>query len=262
MAAKPRRLLEEIKMTDIKELPKHVAIIMDGNGRWAKAKGIPRFMGHDAGMQSMKKIVMETSDIGIKYLTVYAFSTENWKRSAEEVSGIFKLIVKYVKSELQELIENNVKINIFGDYSMLPPSSVKAIDEMLTATAGNNGLIFNIALNYGGRDEIVKAVNEIFSERKSGDTMAICQDELITESDISEHLYTGDRHSEAPDPDLLIRTGGEKRISNFLIWQSAYTEFIFTDTFWPDFTTDEYRTMIEEFTHRDRRYGGRNKEDK
>lgn len=234
----------------------HVGIIMDGNGRWAKAHNVPRVMGHNAGMESMKKIVIAASNMGIKHLTVYAFSTENWKRSAEEVGGIFKLIVKYVNSELEELDENNVHINILGDYSMLPKDSVAAIDKMLARLDDNDGLTFNIALNYGGRDEILKSVKKLYKECEA-DGKSI---DDITEADISRHLYTGEL--DIPDPDLIIRTSGEERTSNFLVWQGAYSELMFTDTLWPDFSPEEFADMCEKFEHRDRRYGGRNKEDK
>lgn len=234
----------------------HVGIIMDGNGRWAKAHNVPRVMGHNAGMQSMKKIVTAASIMGIKHLTVYAFSTENWKRSAEEVGGIFKLIVKYVNSELEELDENNVHINILGDYSMLPQDSIDSIDKMVSRLADNDGLNFNIALNYGGRDEILKSIKKLYREcEETGRSI----DEL-TEEDISQHLYTGELG--IPDPDLIIRTSGEERTSNFLVWQSAYSELMFTDTLWPDFTPEEFADMCEKFSHRKRRYGGREKEDK
>ena len=226
---------------------------MDGNGRWAKAHGVPRVMGHNAGMQSMKKIVIATSNMGIKYLTVYAFSTENWKRSTEEVSGIFNLIVKYVNSELEELDENNVHINIFGDYSMLPKASVDAIDKMVSRLADNDGLVFNIALNYGGRDEIMRSVRELARQ---------CAEDgrdpgSLTEEDLSMYLWSGSNHFDVPDPDLVIRTSGEERMSNFLTWQSAYSELMFTDTLWPDFTPEEYAGLIESYANRDRRFGGR-----
>ena len=240
-------------MSEMKKIPAHVGIIMDGNGRWAKAHGVPRVMGHNAGMQSMKKIVIATSNMGIKYLTVYAFSTENWKRSTEEVSGIFKLIVKYVNSELEELDENNVHINIFGDYSMLPQASIDAIDKMVGRLADNDGLVFNIALNYGGRDEIMRSVRELARQ---------CAEEgrdpsLLTEDDLSMYLWSGSANYGVPDPDLIIRTSGEERISNFLTWQSAYSELMFTDTLWPDFTPEEYAEMIDAYANRDRRFGGR-----
>ena len=234
-------------------VPTHVGIIMDGNGRWAKAHGVPRVMGHNAGMQAMKKIVIASSNMGIKYLTVYAFSTENWKRSTEEVSGIFNLIVKYVNSELEELDENNVHINIFGEYDMLPKASVDAIDKMVGRLADNDGLVFNIALNYGGRDEILKSVKALASECKDG----LIDPEDLTEDDISRYLYSGSECFDVPDPDLIIRTSGEERMSNFLTWQAAYAELMFTDTLWPDFTEEEYAEMIEAYASRDRRFGGR-----
>lgn len=243
----------------IEKLPKHVAIIMDGNGRWAKSKNKPRLFGHKAGASSMKDIVIATGKMGIEFLTVYAFSTENWKRSAEEVSGLFNLIIQYVKSELDELIEQNVHINIIGDYKKLPPSSVRALDKMIDKTRKNDGLKFNIAINYGGRDDVVMAVNEIIEERrKDGDLF----NTSVTEEDLSRHLYTGSIHYNIPDPDLIIRTGGEKRLSNFLIWQSSYSELFFTETLWPDFNTSEYEKILEMYGKRDRRYGGRKEEDK
>ena len=236
-----------------KRFPAHVGIIMDGNGRWAKAHGVPRVMGHNAGMQSMKKIVIASSNMGIKYLTVYAFSTENWKRSTEEVTGIFNLIVKYVNSELEELDENNVHINIFGQYDMLPRASVDAIDKMVGRLADNDGLVFNIALNYGGRDEILRSVKELCSECINGQK----DPSELTEDDISRYLWSGSAHFDVPDPDLIIRTSGEERMSNFLTWQAAYSELMFTDTLWPDFTPEEYASLIEAYSSRDRRFGGR-----
>ncbi len=238
---------------DKKPVPTHVGIIMDGNGRWAKAHGVPRVMGHNAGMQSMKKIVIATSNMGIKYLTVYAFSTENWKRSTEEVSGIFNLIVKYVNSELEELDENNVHINIFGQYDMLPKASIDAIDKMVGRLVDNDGLVFNIALNYGGRDEILRSVRKLCEECRDGSR----DPADLTEDDISKYLWSGSANFDVPDPDLIIRTSGEERISNFLTWQSAYSELMFTDTLWPDFTPEEYASMIDAYASRDRRFGGR-----
>lgn len=244
---------------------------MDGNGRWAKAHGVPRVMGHNAGMQAMKKIVTASSKLGVKYLTVYAFSTENWKRSTEEVSGIFNLIVKYVNSELEELDENNVHINIFGEYDMLPKASIDAINKMVGRLADNDGLVFNIALNYGGRDEILRSVKQLYKEvfekyasdaasNKAGDdsVTAILDDiDAITEDDISRYLYSGSEHFDIPDPDLIIRTSGEERMSNFLTWQAAYAELMFTDTLWPDFSPDEYEEMLNAYANRERRFGGR-----
>lgn len=240
------------------KLPKHVGIIMDGNGRWAKAHRLPRLLGHNAGMESMKKIVKASSSIGVKYLTVYAFSTENWKRSTEEVNGIFKLIIKYVNSELKELDENNVHINIMGEYDMLPKESVEAIDSMVDTLKDNDGLVFNIALNYGGRDEILKSVKTLYKECiEQGRDI-----DTLEEEDISQYLYSGSHNLNIPDPDLIIRTSGEERMSNFLTWQSAYSELIFTDTLWPDFTQEEYYKLLEEYSKRKRRFGGRDKDDK
>lgn len=243
----------------IKELPRHVAIIMDGNGRWAKSKNKPRLFGHKTGATTMKNIVTATAKMGIEYLTVYAFSTENWKRSEEEVSGLFNLIIQYVKSELDELIEANVHINVIGDYNKLPNPSVKALNKMINETKANNGLKFNIAINYGGRDDIVMSVNELIKERERNEDQ---RGLIVTEEDLSNHLYTGKVHFNIPDPDLIIRTGGEQRLSNFLIWQASYSELMFTETLWPDFTISEYENLIELYTKRDRRYGGRKEDDR
>jgi len=232
-------------MLDLERIPKHVALIMDGNGRWAKEHGVPRVSGHNAGMWAMKEILKDADRLGIKYLTVYAFSTENWKRTQEEIGGIFGLLVKFVASELKEINDNNVKINILGDYSAIPETAKKAVDKALETTKENDGINFNIALNYGSRDEITRAVRAIVKEG--------IDEEKITESTISEHLYT----SGMPDPELMIRTSGELRLSNYLLWQLAYSEFVFTDCYWPDFTPDEFRKCIEEYQSRDRRFGGR-----
>ena len=241
-------------MLDREKIPAHIAIIMDGNGRWAKAKGVPRVAGHNAGMQAMKEIVKASSQLGVKHLTVYAFSTENWKRSAEEVGGIFKLVVKYVNSELAELHQNNVRVRILGDYTQVPKPAVESLEKSLETTKANTGLQFNIALNYGSRAEIVRAVNLIEQDKKAG---VIDPDMEITEELISRYLYTGAENGDIPDPDLIIRTSGEERLSNFMLWQSAYSEFGFTDVLWPDFTPAEYERMIEAYQNRERRFGGR-----
>lgn len=241
-------------MLDRDRIPAHIAIIMDGNGRWAKAKGVPRVAGHNAGMQAMKEIVKTASQLGVKHLTVYAFSTENWKRSAEEVSGIFKLVVKYVNSELAELHQNNVKVKILGDYTAVPKPAVESLEKSLETTKDNTGLQFNIALNYGSRAEIVRAVNLIENDKKAG---SLDPDMEITEALISRYLYTGAENGDIPDPDLIIRTSGEERLSNFMLWQSAYSEFGFTDVLWPDFTPSEFERMIEAYQNRERRFGGR-----
>lgn len=236
-------------MIDMERVPSHVAIIMDGNGRWAQGKNLPRMAGHNAGMQTIKEIVKASSSLGVKHLTVYAFSTENWKRSAEEVSGIFKLIVIYIEKELRELHENNVKVKVLGDYSRLPKDAVKSLDRSLETTKNNTGLQFNIALNYGGRDEILKAVKAVAADVEAG----LIHADDITEEMITDRLYTAG----IPDPDLIIRTSGEMRLSNYLLWQCAYSEFVFTEVLWPDFDRKEYETMIEIFQNRKRRYGGR-----
>lgn len=236
---------------DHTKIPTHVAIIMDGNGRWATGRSLPRVMGHNAGMKAMKEIVKKSSEIGVEYLTVYAFSTENWKRSREEVGGIFKLLVKYVDSELKELNKNNVKVNILGDWSKLPEAARDRLKKTLDLTENNDGLKFNIALNYGSREEIRQAVSDIATEVKEG-SLDINE---ISEELISASLYTG--RMGIPDPDLMIRTSGEVRISNYLLWQMAYTEMVFTDVLWPDFTPEVFMDIINEFGTRERRYGGR-----
>lgn len=241
-------------MIDRNRVPAHVAIIMDGNGRWAAGKGLPRLAGHNAGMLAMKEIVKASSTLGIKYLTVYAFSTENWKRSQEEVGGIFKLLVKYVDSELKELHENNVKVRVLGDYSVIPKVAVERLEKSLKTTAQNTGLQFNIALNYGSRAEIIRAVSRIRDDVTAG---ILADDIEIDETLISKYLYTGEENGNIPDPDLIIRTSGEERLSNFMLWQSAYSEFAFTDILWPDFSPVEYEKIIENYQKRDLRFGGR-----
>ncbi|MDD3289955.1 MAG: isoprenyl transferase [Eubacteriales bacterium] len=233
---------------DPDRIPRHVAIVMDGNGRWAKMRGLPRLQGHNAGMMALKEIVKRSSVLGITHLTVYAFSTENWKRPEEEVFGIFKLLVLYVQKEIRELNDNNVRVNIWGDWSILPSDAQNAIRKAMRTTQNNTGLCFNIALNYGGRAEILKAVRSICSEIQSG-AFSI---DSIDESMLSSRMYTNG----VPDPDLIIRTGGEYRLSNFMIWQAAYSEFVVTDVLWPDFSPDEYEKAILEYQSRDRRYGG------
>lgn len=230
--------------SDYSRIPQHVAIIMDGNGRWAKERGQTRLHGHKAGMDAMIEIVRHSDEIGIKYLTVYAFSTENWKRPLEEVSGIFKLLITYVASEIEELSAKNVRVGILGDWSIIPENSKKAVRLALDKTENNTGMRFNIALNYGGRAEILRAVKNMAD--------AQIPSSEITESLFSSFLYTKD----VPDPELIIRTSGEMRLSNFLIWQGAYSELVVTPVFWPDFTPEEYDKCIEEYLRRNRRFGG------
>lgn len=237
------------------KMPRHVAVIMDGNGRWAKKNGVSRVAGHNQGMLAMKEIIKRADMMGIKYLTVYAFSTENWKRSQEEVGGIFNLLVKFVGSELAELDQNNVKVHILGEYrERIPAPAVASIEKAIETTADNDGLQFNIALNYGSRAEITRAAARLCHRVESREIKAID----ITEELFSRELYTGDENGNIPDPDLIIRTSGEERLSNFMLWQAAYSEFAFTDTLWPDFTPEEFESIIEEFSARGRRFGGRN----
>ena len=229
-------------------VPAHIAIIMDGNGRWAKEKGMVRLKGHQAGMESLREIVRACSDKGVKVLTVYAFSTENWKRPIEEVSGIFSLLVRYVAKELKELNANNVQIRMLGDIDPLPADAKKAAQKAVDSTKDNTGLIFCIAINYGGRAEIVRAARLLAKQAAEGQLDPASIDEAM----FASQLYTAD----LPDPDLIIRTGGEMRLSNFLTWQSAYSELYVTDTYWPDFTPEKLQEAIDAFNGRDRRYGG------
>jgi undecaprenyl diphosphate synthase len=229
-------------------VPAHIAIIMDGNGRWAKEKGQIRLKGHQAGMEALHDIVKACSDMGVKVLTVYAFSTENWKRPADEVSGIFALLVRYVAKELKELKTNNVRIRLLGDIAPLPDAARKAVLEAVNDTAEDTGLVFNIAINYGGRAEIVRAAKQLAQQAKDGSL----DPADITEDLFAAQLYTAD----LPDPDLIIRTGGELRLSNFLTWQSAYSEIYVTDTYWPEFTPEKLTEAIEAYNGRDRRFGG------
>lgn len=240
-------------MIDLNRIPNHVAIIMDGNGRWAEQRNLPRAFGHNAGMKAMKEIVKRSSSLGIKHLTVYAFSTENWKRSTEEVNGIFKLIVTYVDNELKELHANNVRVHILGDYSKLPGDAVARLERSLAVTQNNTGMQFNIALNYGSRNEIVEAVQEIAEAVKAGEFNPAD----IKEATITAHLSTG--KAGIPDPELLIRTSGETRVSNFLLWQIAYSELVYSQVLWPDFSPEVFEDAILEYQKRDRRFGGRTK---
>lgn len=241
--------------TEKMPMPAHVAIIMDGNGRWAQRQGMPRVAGHNAGMKSLKATVRACGELGIDYLTVYAFSTENWKRPQDEVSGIFKIMVLYIKKELKELNDENVKVNVIGEWSAIPEEAKKSLINAVETTKNNTGLVFTIALNYGGRREITDAVKALVRD-KAGDGASadeiIAAVDSITEDDLGKYLDTGDM----PDPDIIIRTGGEMRLSNFLLWQCAYSEFIFTDVYWPDFDKAELVRCIETYNHRNRRYGG------
>ncbi|MDR0875030.1 MAG: di-trans,poly-cis-decaprenylcistransferase [Clostridiales Family XIII bacterium] len=225
-------------------MPGHIAVIMDGNGRWAEQRGLPKYKGHEAGMDAMIEIVRHASDIGVKHLTVYAFSTENWKRSMEEVSGIFQLLIVYVNRELGELHRNGVCVDVLGDWTPFSKPVTAALNRTIELTKDNTGLRFHIALNYGSRAEILTAAKKLAETEGFQD---------IDEAGFAKLLYTGD----TPDPDLLIRPGGEQRISNFLLWQTAYSELVFSEVLWPDYTPQELDKAIGAFAARKRRYGGR-----
>ena len=247
---KKNRLEEKIEEKKLKKIPTHVAIIMDGNGRWAKKRNMPRVKGHYEGMQTVKKITKYASKLGIKYLTLYAFSTENWARPKEEVNYLMDLPEKMFTSFMPELMENNVKVEVIGVVEKLPESTRKAVEDAIEQTKNNTGLKLIFALNYGSKDEIVTAVKRIAQGAANNEYKV----EEIDEQLISDNLFTKD----TPDPDLLIRTSGEQRISNFLLWQIAYSEFIFTKVAWPDFVEEEFYKALLEYQSRDRRFGGLN----
>jgi len=232
---------------DPQNLPFHVAIIMDGNGRWAKKRLLNRLKGHEKGSETVRAIVRTCREIGIRILTLYAFSTENWQRPQTEVFALMTLLKKFLISEQKEMLDNNIRLNTIGQTERLPEDVRKELRKSMLLTRNNGGMILNLALSYGGRAEIVKAVKEIAVKVLDGRM----DPDAITPDIISKHLYTG----EMPDPDLLIRTSGEMRISNFLLWQLAYTEICITDTLWPDFGRDEFVRILKDYQQRDRRYG-------
>lgn len=237
-------LLDKI---DAKRLPQHVAIIMDGNGRWAKARGEERYVGHQEGVVSVRKVVEAASDLGIRYLTMYTFSTENWNRPKEEVDALMTLMVAAIKKETPDLMKNNVRLDAIGNLARLPEEARKTLMECIEETSVNTGTTVVLALSYSSRWEITDAVKQIAAQVKSGELDI----ESITEETISQHLTTRN----IPDPDLLVRTGGEQRLSNFLLWQLSYAEFYFTDTYWPDFRKEELYEAILYYQHRERRFG-------
>lgn len=230
------------------KIPSHIAIIMDGSGRWARKRGLPRIAGHREGSNVVKKIVREANNIGINVLTLYAFSTENWKRPKDEVDFLMKLPEQFLNSYLPELVEKNVQVRVMGDESRLPQATQNAVNIAKEKTAMNDGMILNFALNYGGRFEITEAVKCIAQDVKNG----ILDPDDINENHIAKHLLS----NKLRDPDLLIRTSGELRLSNFMLWQVAYTELWFTDVYWPDFNESHLREAIDHFSGRSRRYGG------
>ncbi len=239
------RLLGQVSREN---LPFHIAIVMDGNGRWARKRGLPRIAGHRAGMNALKEIVASSHELGIKILTCYAFSTENWKRPRWEVDFLMRLPEEYLRKELPSLVEKNIIIRAMGDLERLPERTYRAVNNALESTRDNSGMILNFAINYGGRSEIVKAVKNIVQKALAG--------ELVPE-DISGDVLENHLHTEGlPDPDLLIRPSGELRISNFLLWQMAYTELWFTTILWPDFNKEQFLRAILDYQNRDRRFGG------
>lgn len=240
---------ESAKSFDKELLPKHVAIIMDGNGRWAKKRSLPRKMGHKAGAEALRKVSRFAGRMGIEYITVYAFSTENWKRSEQEVSDLMELLMQYLKNAEKELAGDEVRIRVIGDKTRFSPELQAEMDRVERVTKDNAACTVSIALNYGSRDEIVTAVKKIAKDVNEG----IISAEDISEKLISDNLYT----YYMPDPDLVIRSSGEERLSNFLMWQSAYSELYFTDTLWPDFGEAEFTKAIEAYIGRNRRFGGR-----
>ncbi|WP_425389036.1 isoprenyl transferase [Domibacillus iocasae] len=229
-------------------IPVHIAIIMDGNGRWAKKRALPRIAGHNEGMKTVREITRSASQLGVKVLTLYAFSTENWKRPKLEVDFLMKLPEEFLSTFLPELIEENVRVEMIGDMEQLPDHTKKAVQNAMNRTAENDGLILNFALNYGSRTELVQAVKSIIQDVKE-ERLA---EQDVTDATISRYLMTG----HLPEPDLLIRTSGEHRLSNFMLWQLAYTEFFFTDVLWPDFSEKHLLEAIASYQKRSRRFGG------
>ncbi|MBN1220584.1 MAG: di-trans,poly-cis-decaprenylcistransferase [Anaerolineae bacterium] len=241
-----RESTEENKFPPLPNPPYHVGIIMDGNGRWAQERGKSRLEGHHAGTENLRRILEASVEFGVKMLTIYAFSTENWKRAPLEVRGLMQILENVIDRELQELHKNGVRLRHLGKLERLNPGIRKKVIHAVDLTKDNDRLILNVAFNYGGRDEIVQAVKHLMLDQVSP--------EEITEELLSRYMYTGT----SPDPDLIIRTSGEFRTSNFLIWQAAYAEYYITPTYWPDFGKEEYYKALYEFSKRERRYGGRN----
>jgi len=232
-----------------KRIPRHVAIIMDGNGRWARQRGLPRLEGHRAGAERVRPITTTAADLGVEYLTLYTFSTENWRRPRHEISGLMRYLRQYLKNELPTMMKNNVRFQTIGHLADLSPGVRKELKRTKQATADNDGLTLVLALNYGGREEIVRAARLLAARVQKAEL----QPEQIDETLLAAALYTGGM----PDPDLLIRTSGEMRLSNFLLWQASYTELVVTEVLWPDFAPRDLEKAIEEFNRRSRRFGGR-----
>ncbi|MBI3895493.1 MAG: isoprenyl transferase [Acidobacteria bacterium] len=237
-----------VAQIDLARLPRHIAIIMDGNGRWARRRRLPRIAGHRAGAQAVRETVEICSQLGVTALTLYAFSTENWKRPQNEIDTLMGLLREYLRKELAEIHRNNIRLQILGHYEQIPPEVCQDLEDALQQTAQNTGMVLNVALNYSARTELVDAFNAILDRMRDNGNRT----REITEQMIAEHLYTRG----LPDPDLLIRTSGEMRVSNFLLWQIAYAEIWVTETCWPDFTRRHLLQAILDFQKRERRYGG------
>jgi len=235
------------EQVDITRLPQHIAIIMDGNGRWARKHGKNRIFGHTNGVSSVRETSEGCAELGVKYLTLYAFSTENWNRPITEVSALMTLLLKTIKAELKTLLKNDIRLKVIGDIARLPVGVAKELNEAMARTANNKRMDLVLALNYSGKSEIVRAVKEIAVKVQKGEIAP----DAITEEVVSNNLYTAG----IPDPELLIRTSGEKRVSNFMLWQLAYAEYFFTDVFWPEFTREDLYKAIIDFQNRERRFG-------
>ena len=236
---------------DMERIPHHIAIIMDGNGRWAQKRHLPRVAGHKQGMQTVKTITIAASNLGVKVLTLYAFSTENWKRPSSEVNYLMQLPIRFFSIFVPDLVKNNVRVMVMGDIQRLPAKTQQAVNDAIADTANCDGMVLNFALNYGSRDEITRAVQEVAAAVQAG----TISPEAIDEELVSQHLMTAPL-GEFADPDLLIRTSGEERISNFLLWQLAYSELEFVPEHWPDFDAESLKRAIVEFQGRHRRFGG------
>ncbi|MBU3153718.1 isoprenyl transferase [Clostridium estertheticum] len=245
---KKKLLITDDCSIDMNNIPKHIGIIMDGNGRWAKKRKLPRNIGHKAGVEALRDVVKECSKIGVGYLTLYGFSTENWVRPADEVNALMKLLVEYLKSEFEELHKNDVVINNIGDITKLPLICQNALNNAFEKSKNNKGLVLNLAFNYGGRAELIMAFKKINEDIEYGKINKVDIDEKL----VANYLYTAGM----PDPDIIIRPSGEQRLSNFLLWQSAYSEFWYSDIYWPDFKAKHLHMAIHDYQKRDRRFGG------
>lgn len=246
----------DISMLDPGNIPQHVAVIMDGNGRWAKQRALNRLRGHKAGIEAVRETIRCANDLGVRYLTIYSFSTENWNRPQDEVDGLMNLFAKTMLAEVDELHEEHVRVMTIGDIAALPSDTRAAFEEAWELTRNNDGMTLLVAVNYGGRAEIAHAVNEWLREKREGGELSTANRDgqlpEITEHDIEQHLYTAG----IPDPELLIRTSGEMRISNFMLWQIAYSEFVVSDVLWPDFDRYEFLRCLLDYQQRNRRFGG------